>query len=1257
MTNAVVFKPVPIHFSEAEAEPKLSPKMERKNTYTLEHRPKDSTIRRRPPVSPRRMPESFTQQQETPKRSLRQLLKKAISQEDLTIDSSTLTPSHFSLHVPATPVFSPVSPRRTLTSLKEMPKRSPMRFPKRAKSQEDLMRERNTLTTSHSSLQLPTWQLPAISPRRTLGQSSLAFREPSEFPSPTREQPLLFQGDNKGESKQSPNHRLPANDEDVAPAVQKESDKMPKFLVKTQSDGCLLSGIKSESDNNLCQTLSQEILRDSGFHDCHSSSGSLQSLQEATANISSLARFSHKAPLIRANSDNSPTTSDPRFTEDVSSGDTDLHASKSMELLTNADLETIRDIAMSAVDSPEEVSQNASSKPPPPIPPPIPERSCAYIHNCTIPDEDLLRQGKRISQMLQLTPKKEERERKPLRSLQAAFGRISTLLRKGNSSSHSSPSPTSGRKGLGFPDSPVLRRKETHPGDISPPKKPAEINSLGVRMSRVEYAEVNIWEKPSLDFSKSSTPPPAVARKPGAGTSPMTSPLSYDIATALSSSSGTRIGGRATTVSSRPLNTQNKKLSLSASDLTKDRGNALENERQDFSNTVPHPKHQVLPKKRRTVIDEYDIAVPVKIPQREHRYLTVLIETPPPSPQHGKLPPSKYENNTLEMKSSSCIQLDGRDVHIYSTPKPKSVSHATPSTGACTLVAKYENQGIQNGPSNRINFGNSPLHVYDAATPSSNSKLPPNKYENSALEMKSSSCSQIDGSNAQSSSSACGPMATYVYENQSIQNGPNSGINFGNSPLHVYQAVPPSSNSKLPSSKYENSALEMNSSGCIQLDGRDTPNPQSVSHVHTSNDACAPVANYVNQSIQNGPNSGINFGNSPLHVYDAAPPSSTSSHRSGSIPPPPPLPPKPATQHQTRGPQAQQKLESSGSTQPLTLPPKPEVVGWSSSGHTTLESQKQTTSKDTSKSKKILLLPPKPCTSSQDLPASSSSLPSPPYYQDNYSKLLWNVKKHPQDFTAPAPSQLISDALLPVDTNSGIYEPIPDLECAVDSGAPPPLPPLSLEMPVYSKLSFNKPLPPEPALNTDSDSDLYDTIPSLPSSDDEEYDDIRLPARVPVTLEHSLPLKPKKWDQLWQQPTTRVRDEEYDDIQLPARVPVTPEYSLPLKPKKFDLGPPKVPAKPKSCPPANPSASQKIVLSESSKSADGKTYKSWTSSNAIGNPQEELKSKLKRRLNIIQAQLSHDDSSSPPSSSATQPESRTAWKSNSEVRNPVCSFL
>ena len=1032
MTSTMVFQP---YENFEEAKPNFSPKTNRKNTYTLERRPKDATIRRRPPVSPRRIPEFFTPLQETPKQS-------------------------------------------------------PRGFPRRARSLEDLMTETNTPTASNFSLQLPTWKSLAVSPKRTL---------------------------------------------------------------------------KSESSKHLRQTLSQETMRDSGFDDSNSFYGSQQSLNESTASISSLARCSHKAPLVIINSSNSPVTSNLGSTDDVSSGSTNLHAanclasSKSMELLTNDDLDTIRDMAMSAADIPSETPQKTaftSSKPSPipspeTAPPAIPKRSSAYLQNCTFPDEELLKQGKRISRMLQLTPKKEAREIKPLRTLQAAFSRFGTLLRKGRNSSDSSssPSPTSGRKGLGFPDSPVLRRQKTHAlefGISSPPKKPAEINSKGVRMSRVEYDQVNIGEnqKPSLDCPTGSISP-KVARQPtGAGTAPMTHPSSYDEATGVKPlSSSSHISGKSVTMRRRPLKTQqeqNVKPSVSVSDLTKN-GEHTGGESQEFSNTVPRPKVQIVPRRRRTIVEEYDIATPMKIPPREHRYLTIIIDTPPTlqSQQESKLASNTYENNSLEMKSSSCLQLDGRDMHVYSTPKPQSMRHANASgtqsaTSAGEVVAKYENQNIQNGSNNGINFSSSPLHVYEAAPPSSD--------------------------------------------------------------------VPHRSGS-IKKTAYENSEIHLTSSG------------------------------------------GIAFGGQDLHVYEIP------SEKRPPTPPPPPLPPKPAPQDQASSPQDQQKSETSGCTSkapPSHVPPKPEADRQTSfSSPLTLREASQNHHGDSHH----------PDDESHEY-----------YNQNKYSKLS-DLKPANLTFTPP-PKQITSDSdrvSLTTDTESDIYEPIPDLKDLMDTRSPPPLPPLPLEVPGYSKLSFGSdstvntnskvlltrnatqipfcpPMHPPPFIHSQSSPGILSS-PALPPQMQSLESQTQPLQKSDINIK-PLPLKPvvldTDSDSDIYDTILSSSDSEDKHVKMQLDAPVRP--LLPPKAKKLNFELPKLPAKLKSstlhsqlpsqstsavkCPPKTlPKNGSQIVLSESSKSADGKTYRSWTSQKAIDNPRDELQSKLKRRINIIQAQLEANSAS------------------------------
>ena len=102
-----------------------------------------------------------------------------------------------------------------------------------------------------------------------------------------------------------------------------------------------------------------------------------------------------------------------------------------------------------------------STPPNHPSPPIVPQRVSAYLQNCTVPDDYLLKQGKRLSQMLNLTPKKEEKH--TFRSLHAAFSKVGTRLKKGRSPSLAentpqfSPSPTKTKKPLGFPDTPTWK--------------------------------------------------------------------------------------------------------------------------------------------------------------------------------------------------------------------------------------------------------------------------------------------------------------------------------------------------------------------------------------------------------------------------------------------------------------------------------------------------------------------------------------------------------------------------------------------------------------------------------------------------------------------------------------------------------------------------------------------------------------------------------------------------------------------------------
>ena len=131
-------------------------------------------------------------------------------------------------------------------------------------------------------------------------------------------------------------------------------------------------------------------------------------------------------------------------------------------------------------------------------PPIVPQRVSAYLQNCTVPDDYLLKQGKRLShhQMLNLTPKKEEKH--TFRSLHAAFSKVGTLLKKGRSPSLAentpqfSPSPTKTKKPLGFPDTPTWKADRS-PKSPTPQDEQYDIAVLApIPPKEPEYLELII---------------------------------------------------------------------------------------------------------------------------------------------------------------------------------------------------------------------------------------------------------------------------------------------------------------------------------------------------------------------------------------------------------------------------------------------------------------------------------------------------------------------------------------------------------------------------------------------------------------------------------------------------------------------------------------------------------------------------------------------------------------------------------------------
>ena len=265
-----------------------------------------------------------------------------------------------------------------------------------------------------------------------------------------------------------------------------DEDQLPNTFEreKSQSVGCLLTlmeFLECEQSTDISRTSSQITLRDSGFDDSNDSmngskhSSSIQDSREKSGSLDNLISScfwdvpwqAHTSPAMSvpsfaedAETHMSPTTSQenpPQHATNLNAAT--LKSAQSVELLTEEDLDTITNATLvPSHDKANHAEMNTT-------PPPIPRRSSAFLENCTIPDEYLLSQGRRINQLMQFTPKKEEK--KHFKSLQAAFTRVGTLLKGSKSSPTDAPhTPTLSRsrgKPLGFPSGSL---KSISPGKI-----------------------------------------------------------------------------------------------------------------------------------------------------------------------------------------------------------------------------------------------------------------------------------------------------------------------------------------------------------------------------------------------------------------------------------------------------------------------------------------------------------------------------------------------------------------------------------------------------------------------------------------------------------------------------------------------------------------------------------------------------------------------------------------------------------------------
>ena len=249
----------------------------------------------------------------------------------------------------------------------------------------------------------------------------------------------------------SPSNQSAANERNLG------ANNLPNFSFiwkKSLSEACLLTATNTE--RKIQAAHSQHTLRDSGFDEtyrsCNSSTselrfpsyppsqgGSLESILGAS--LTECAFPLTKSKSLEGTSGQRITTLNSPLMKSKS-----LSGQRTATVLTSP-------LGLKPIELCSTTPSSPASQPPLPSPI-VPPRISACLENCTVPDDYLLMQGKRMSQLLQITPKK---EKTTFKSLQAAFNKVGTLLKRNKGPStetlhQSTPSPTN--KPLGFYDTP-----------------------------------------------------------------------------------------------------------------------------------------------------------------------------------------------------------------------------------------------------------------------------------------------------------------------------------------------------------------------------------------------------------------------------------------------------------------------------------------------------------------------------------------------------------------------------------------------------------------------------------------------------------------------------------------------------------------------------------------------------------------------------------------------------------------------------------
>lgn len=562
-----------------------------------------------------------------------------------------------------------------------------------------------------------------------------------------REPPTVFTGSLQNNPSQGAEIKLmdgDANVRNLAPPMSKPAENQlvsNSLHKKFGSESNLASTLSVNTNLDKTWASSQE-LRDSGFQDqSETESQSNLHLSVQTCTIDGTTVYLRRRQKSTENvsqplqASKRISTSVPSLTactfkakDDQSAGDrpnlnaAKLKSYKSMELLTGEDFEAIQSNLTTDSQSSSDLERM----------PRIPKRISSHIENCTVSDDYLLKQGKRLSQILNLCPPKKTEKNHFRQFMNKITG---TLLKKNKSVCTLPPTPTSSQCELGS------SAAQSHPRGPPPPVAPRPDLDIPSPMHSSYITASSIQSGPVLLNTS------AVAQLGNGMHSTLQKPLSVSPGKKTQQPDYLQILSPSTPpTKSRLPAYENHDLDENSQNFyqvppsPKERdaiyeNNDLDANSQNFYQVPPSPKE------RGTIYENNDL----------DENLQNFYQVPPTPSQNTA---SNYENHDLD----GDLQQSFYDV----PPSPKQLESTFDND-----EDTYENKSIACGPKNEIIFNDNPLHIY--VTPKS--------------AIPTSGILSIFNSQGMQ-------KKITVYENNEIQSSAKDGISIGGEELHVYE-VPP----------------------------------------------------------------------------------------------------------------------------------------------------------------------------------------------------------------------------------------------------------------------------------------------------------------------------------------------------------------------------------------------------------------------------------------------------------------------------------